>query len=98
MNNPDQILAAAAQVFKDRHEVYGNNYSRVGAAMAGLFPDGVQLKSADDHNRFHILMLVIVKLTRYAVNWEKGGHQDSIRDAAVYCAMLESIDAGINSG
>jgi hypothetical protein len=37
-------------------------------------------------------MLAMVKFTRYANNWEKG-HQDSIRDAAVYCAMLEAVDS-----
>lgn len=63
--------------------------------MAALFPDGVKLETKEDHNRFHIFMLVLVKLSRYCVNWEQGGHQDSIHDAAVYCAMLESIDEGI---
>lgn len=91
----DKILAEAASTFAARRAVYGDNYKRVGAAMAALFPDGVNLKSKDDHNRFHILMLVVVKLSRYCVNWEKSGHQDSIHDAAVYCAMLESIDAEI---
>jgi hypothetical protein len=91
----DQILANAAETFAERRKVYGDNYKRVGAAMAALFPNGVELKTADDHNRFHILMLVIVKLSRYCVNWEKGGHQDSIHDAAVYCAMLEDIDDAI---
>jgi hypothetical protein len=37
-------------------------------------------------------MLIIVKLTRYVINWNQGGHQDSIHDAMVYCAMLEEID------
>jgi len=91
----DNILAEAAKTFAERRAVYGDNYKRVGAAMAALFPKGVELKTADDHNRFHIFMLVLVKLSRYCVNWEKGGHQDSIHDAAVYCAMLEDIDDGI---
>lgn len=41
---------------------------------------------------FHIFNLIIIKLYRYANNWEKGGHQDSIHDMAVYCAILENID------
>lgn len=90
---PDQILIAAGKLFKQRQKVYGFNYLRVGAAMAALFPDGVVLKSADDHNRFHIFMLLIVKLSRYTVNWEKRGHVDSVHDTIVYSAMLQFIDA-----
>lgn len=88
----DKILADAAKTFRDRHKVYGDNYKRVGAATQALFPDGVTLKTSNDHDRFHILSLIMVKLSRYCVNWEKGGHPDSIHDAAVYCAMLEDID------
>lgn len=87
----DEILREAAVTFEERNKVYGNNYERVGEVMAGLFPDGITLKTPQDHNRFHIFMLIIVKLSRYAVNWEKG-HQDSIRDTATYAAMLEMID------
>lgn len=91
----DKILAAAAETFAARKAVYGENYKRVGAAMAALFPEGVKLETEEDHNRFHIFALIVVKLSRYCVNWDKGGHQDSIHDAAVYCAMLEDIDEWI---
>lgn len=95
MKTADQFLTEAAATFKSRNAVYGNNYLNVGKAMAALFPDGVTLKTAEDHNRFHIFMLGIVKLSRYANNWDKGGHADSIHDNTVYSAMLESIDADI---
>lgn len=92
MKKAHDILREAADLFQERNAVYGDNFKMVGEVMVGLFPNGVTLKTAHDHNRFHILMLLAVKLTRYTVNWEKG-HQDSIRDATVYGAMLEMIDS-----
>lgn len=92
MKMAHEILREAADLFQERNAVYGNNYERVGEIMVGLFPNGLTLKTAHDHNRFHILMLMVVKLSRYTVNWEKG-HQDSIRDNTVYSAMLEMIDS-----
>lgn len=89
--NADKLLEEAAKTFREKNKVYGDNYKRVGEMMAGMFPAGVTLKTAHDWNRMHILLLCIVKLTRYAVNWEKG-HKDSVHDLAVYAAMLESID------
>ncbi len=35
----------------------------------------------------------VAKMSRYAANWNAGGHADSLRDIAVYAAMLESLDA-----
>lgn len=95
------LLAEAAETYRARNKVYGDNFKMVGKVMLGLFPNGVTLKTPHDHNRFHILMLIIVKLTRYTVNWEGGGHADSIHDATVYAAMLEWIDTllpGSNAG
>ena len=85
----------AAETFAERHAVYGDNYLLVGNVMKSLFPDRVELKTVDDHNRFHLLFLSVVKLTRYVNNWKEGGHADSARDASVYWAMLESVDADI---
>ena len=95
MKTADEFLEEGAATFKERNKVYGDNYKNVGTVMTGMFPEGVMLKSADDWNRMHILLLAIVKLTRYCNNWNDGGHQDSIHDACVYAAMLESIDAEI---
>lgn len=89
---PDEILSELGALYKERNKVYGDNVLRVGEVMTGFFPNGVLLKTAQDHNRFHILVLKIVKLTRYAVNWGNGGHADSLRDDAVYAAMLEWLD------
>lgn len=81
-------LEAAAQTFRERNAVYGNNYEMVGPIMGILFPDGVdrQLLSSD---QFHLFELVIVKLSRLATS--RLTHTDSAHDAAVYCAMIEAI-------
>lgn len=89
---PHEILNEAAETFKTRNAVYKNNYKHIGPVMAGYFPDGIQLLTPTDYIRFHLFMLIHVKLTRYTNNWANG-HQDSLRDIAVYAAMLESIDA-----
>ena len=90
------VLVDAAKTFAKRRAVYGDNWKRAGAALQALFPNGITLATSDDHDRFHILSLIIVKLSRYTVSWDRGEmHQDSIHDAAVYCAMLEAIDEGI---
>ena len=90
--NAGDILQEAADTYKDRHAVYGDNYKLVGNAMKALFPDGLRLETPHDHNRFHILLLAVVKLTRYVQNWERGGHEDSLVDLSVYSAMLVEID------
>ena len=88
-----EILRRSADLFDERNAVYGNNYEMVGEIMAKMFPDGVTLVTADDHNRFHLFMLKIVKLTRYVVQWQNGGHKDSIEDDIVYSAMVAALDA-----
>jgi hypothetical protein len=86
---PDQILADMADTFRERNAVYGDNYKRVGQVMLALHPDGIELKTKDDHELFHLWSLIIVKLTRFSVSGLT--HTDSIHDAAVYLAMCESI-------
>lgn len=88
------ILKEAAAIFEDRNAAYGENWRKVGPLMAQLFGK-ITLETAEDYNRFHILMLAVVKLTRYVQNWDKGGHEDSANDSAVYWAMLQSIDGEI---
>ncbi len=95
MKTADHFLSNGAEIFKQRNAVYGNNYLNVGSCFVGLFPEGIKLTTTEDFNRFHILMLAVVKLTRYANNWKKGGHLDSSDDAMVYMAMLSSIDESI---
>lgn len=92
MKEADQILEEAAATFKQRKLVYKDNYKRVGEVLAAFFPEGMELKTPLDHVRYHIFTWIVGKLSRYAINWDKGGHQDSIHDIIVYSAMLEGID------
>lgn len=86
---PDEILTSAAQTFRERNAVYGDNWRRVGAVMMALFPEGVTLSNEQEFNGWHLFELLIVKLTRFTNSGLR--HQDSIHDIAVYAAMLESI-------
>lgn len=86
------ILSESVKTHSKRNAVYGNNYIHAGAALAALFPDGITLLTPADHERMVIFSLIVVKLTRYAVMWNEGGHKDSIHDTIVYSAILEEID------
>ena len=63
-----------------------------GALLLALFPEGVTLKTEDDFTRFKNLAQVADKLHRYAVNFEKGGHPDSLDDLAVYAQIQLYMD------
>ena len=83
------ILAEMAETYRERNKVYGDNFRLVGPVMAALHPEGIELKTAADHELFHLYSLVIVKLSRFATS--NCRHLDSIHDAAVYAAMIEAI-------
>jgi hypothetical protein len=85
-------LRDASETFKERGGVYRDNHERLAGMLAALFPDGIELTTSEDHARFVLLSLVLVKLTRYAVQWPDA-HNDSIDDAIVYLAMLGARDA-----
>jgi NADH dehydrogenase/NADH:ubiquinone oxidoreductase subunit G len=85
----DTVLAEMSKTFKERNAVYKDNYKKVGQVMSVLFPDGVQLNTAADFDKWHLFELMIVKLTRF-VNADLN-HKDSIHDIAVYSAMIEAI-------
>ena len=87
--NAADVLAAMAETYRERNKVYGDNYKVVGSIMRALFPDGVTLRTADDYNTWHLFELLIVKITRFANTGRQ--HKDSIHDAAVYAAMIESL-------
>ena len=92
---PSDILQEALKTNLAKDAEYGDNYLRLGALLSTAFPNGLELSGPDDFNRFHLLLLCFVKITRYAENWDTGGHADSLRDLAVYAAMLEATDYNI---
>jgi hypothetical protein len=85
-------LEAMAATFRERNAVYGDNFVRLGNAMHALFPNGLTIASPEDWTRLYFFTLQIVKASRYATNFTKGGHADSVHDAAVYAALLEAFD------
>lgn len=88
-------LREAAGVFETRNAVYQDAYKIVGKVLDDLFPNGMKLLTTDDHTRYHLLALIIVKLTRYSANWQTG-HKESMDDLIVYGAMLAAIDDEMN--
>lgn len=87
------LLKKHASIFEQRNAVYGDNYRMVGRIMVAMFPDGVpKIETVEDFNRWHLFELAIVKLSRYAVNYQAGGHEDSLDDMIVYLAMVAMCD------
>ena len=86
-----EILKAMAITFEDRNAEYSENYKMIGPIMATLFPNGVSAELMKT-NKVHLITMVLSKLTRFAVS--DLTHVDSIHDAAVYCAILESEAQG----
>lgn len=86
-----EMLHKAAQLYVERNKLYRDNYKEIGYIFQSLFPQGIQLVSKSDFNRFCMLTAIIVKITRYTQNWENG-HNDSLDDMSVYCMMLKELD------
>lgn len=87
-----EILREAADTYEQRNKLYGDNYKKFGNWASQLFPDGLTVKTVDDWNRLGVLVLKMSKMGRYAENWDKGGHPDSLLDDVVYTAMLSELD------
>jgi hypothetical protein len=92
MKTVPDMLRDAAKLYEVRNAFYGDNYKRFGPIMDMLFPNGIELKSSDDFNRFGIFVQVVSKVTRYAEMFTRGGHPDSLDDNAVYSMMLQELD------
>ena len=88
-----EILAAAAETFRSRNALYGDNYLRFGTVFLGMFPGGVlpRVTTPGDMDRLQLMMQALNKLLRYAESFKSGGHRDSARDLCVYAAMLEEV-------
>lgn len=84
-----ELLRSMADTFEERNAGYKDNFKVVGAVMEAMFPNGVELKTADDYNRWHLFELMIVKMTRFTNSGLT--HKDSIHDSAIYAAMVESL-------
>ena len=89
--SPADCLREAMNTFQERSKVYGKNYLQHGKVMTALFPNGVELKTEEEWNRFGIINMIVSKLTRYSQSWPNA-HIDSIHDLGGYAFMLESLD------
>ena len=86
-------LADLGRIYDERAAVYGDNYRHFGEAMMGLFPRGLELKTAEDFNRLGLFFHVMSKASRYAQCLARGeGHFDSLSDLAVYAMMAQECD------
>jgi hypothetical protein len=93
MQTVPDLLRKAAGIYEERNKIYGNNYKRFGEIMQCIFPNGLELKNADDFNRIGIFVQIVSKVTRYGENFVCGGHPDSLDDASVYAMMLQELDS-----
>jgi hypothetical protein len=89
-------LEQALKTFNQRGAAYGPSYLQYGEVISSLFPEGINLQSTDDINRFGLMSMIISKLTRYCNQWDEP-HKDSIHDLGVYAFMLEGVDDSIRS-
>lgn len=85
-------LQDTTRLFDERNRVYKDNFRKVGAIMKTLFPEGPPVLSQKDFEKWHLWELFIVKLTRYANNYQEG-HADSLQDMMVYLAMIAELDS-----
>ena len=89
MMTADKVMEDMLATFRERGKLYGDNYLRIGHVLAAMFPNGVLLRSAEEHNRYHLYLMMMVKMTRLATT--ELTHEDSAHDAAVYSAMLAGM-------
>ena len=89
MKTGDEVMKDMLATFQERGKVYKNNYLIIGKALEQMFPDGISLKTADDHNRWHLFLMVMIKATRLANT--ALSHKDSAHDMAVYAAMFAGL-------
>jgi hypothetical protein len=89
------ILFDMAETYRERNKIYGDNFKMVGAVMEilhgpnSIAPASTLVGTTEQFNIWHLYELLIVKLTRFANSGLT--HKDSIRDLAVYAAMVETL-------
>lgn len=91
-----EILQESIKIRESRqiyHEpIFGGAYKQQGHVLKTLFPEYINLSNHSDLSRFTIISTITSKLIRYCNNFENGGHEDSLNDISVYCAMLRELD------
>jgi hypothetical protein len=90
---PQDSLRQSADVFEERGKVYGDAYKNFGHVLMALRPNGFAIRNIEDANRLGVLTQIVMKIVRYANQFEAGGHDDSLLDLSTYAAMLRELDA-----
>jgi hypothetical protein len=90
--SPDEALQNMAETFKSRNNLYGDNYKNLGNVIEAIMRGPVTLNTSYDYEVYQMFSFIVSKITRFASSGFT--HQDSIHDAAVFCAMLETIIRG----
>lgn len=85
-------ISHALYTYLERNKQYGNSYHKFGEIMMALFPNGLELRSKEDFNRYGVIFMMISKINRYTQHPDKG-HLDSAHDLGVYSFMLEELDS-----
>lgn len=87
-----ELLVKAADLYRERNSLYKDDYKKIGNIWRELLPEGANLKTTADFNRFSLMLMILAKVSRYARNFNDGGHDDSLNDLAVYAMMLKEVD------
>lgn len=90
---PQDSLRQSADVFEERGQIYGDAYKNFGHVLMALRPNGFAIRNIEDANRLGVLTQIVMKIVRYANQFEAGGHDDSLLDLSTYAAMLRELDA-----
>jgi hypothetical protein len=91
---PSDRLRALAEKRDGKRAEYGDHYLQGGASLLALFPKGIALQTERDFGRFKMIVYMLDKIHRYAVNLKlPGGHGDSLDDLAIYAMLARDLDA-----
>jgi hypothetical protein len=98
MTSVPERLAKLGDLFKERGQIYGDDYKNAGDMYAAMFPRGLTLTTPEQFNRFSLFIHLAAKVARYAQSEMKKGHVDSLDDISVYAQMMQECDAEDSQG
>jgi hypothetical protein len=84
------------KILEERNVSYGDNFEIIGKILMDcLTQEGkaFTLTTGQDFNRFAMFTQIALKMTRYAQNFGKGGHKDSLDDLINYTVILQYLDS-----
>lgn len=81
-----ELLQQIEETYYHRNLLYQDNYKKVSAILAIMFPDGVPAELLGSES-WHLFEMTIAKLSRFATS--SFSHVDSIHDAAVYAVLIQ---------